>query len=167
VIRVRLEEAAAAARPEEQEDCVACGHPTPYWTDIRTRKPGDQVPCCPGCGARLSATAMPSKALWMSDAWTPPPAGDAERELGSVDAFNAQNPPLTVVNYKREGRGHGQRTRTAGPAWVGGDGRAVVRLEGIDDPAPLAWVCATVTARKKGRRHGAAVETHRSGFAAE
>lgn len=165
MIRLRLED--AATDPDEQEHCVACDQPTPYWTDIRTRKAGDQVPCCPGCGSRLSAAQMPTKAAWMSDDWAPPARTADDAEARAVDAFNAANPAPAVVRFKREGRGHGQRTRTIGPAWLGTDGRAVVRLEGLVGPAPLAWVIPDAGARGRSRRATTTVETSGGSVAAE
>lgn len=46
------------------EKCCFCRTPTPYWTSLDTRKPGEQVACCQPCSKRGDEIDVPSKKVW-------------------------------------------------------------------------------------------------------
>lgn len=47
-----------------RERCCFCRAPTPHWTAIPERTPGEQVACCPECGETRSPEEVPSKTEW-------------------------------------------------------------------------------------------------------
>lgn len=49
------------------ESCCFCDAETEYWTTLRTREPGEQVACCPGCARAFSQRDVPTKEVWCSD----------------------------------------------------------------------------------------------------
>ena len=47
-----------------RESCCFCWQPTPWWTSIASRSPGEQVACCPGCAKTYRVKDVPSKRYW-------------------------------------------------------------------------------------------------------
>lgn len=60
--------------PEEQwrfaplERCCFCHMPTPFWTALSARSPGQQVACCESCALVFDVDVVPSKDEWF-DYW--------------------------------------------------------------------------------------------------
>lgn len=52
--------------PEETflENCCFCRKTTRYWTNLVSRKPGDQVACCPECAKVAEPDDVPTKEVW-------------------------------------------------------------------------------------------------------
>lgn len=48
----------------EMERCCFCRQPTPYWTTLPDRTPGQQVACCETCAPIRNPEEVPSKAVW-------------------------------------------------------------------------------------------------------
>jgi len=46
------------------ERCCFCRTPTPIWTDLPNRTPGEQVACCDRCAKRAHPQDVPTKAVW-------------------------------------------------------------------------------------------------------
>jgi hydrogenase maturation factor HypF (carbamoyltransferase family) len=46
------------------EHCCFCRQPTPFWTNIHKRKPGEQVACCQACAPLYSQKEVPTKKAW-------------------------------------------------------------------------------------------------------
>ena len=46
------------------ECCCFCWQPTPWWTEIAGRRPGEQVACCQGCAKTHRVKDVPSKRYW-------------------------------------------------------------------------------------------------------
>lgn len=46
------------------EDCCFCFKGTPWWTEISSRKPGEQVACCQECAEKYRVKDVPSKVYW-------------------------------------------------------------------------------------------------------
>lgn len=49
-----------------RESCCFCRKPTPYWTAIKGRMPGEQVACCQPCAATHDPKDVPTKAQWFN-----------------------------------------------------------------------------------------------------
>lgn len=47
-----------------KERCCFCRKPTDWWTAIKSRKPGEQVACCPKCAPVYRVKDVPSKRHW-------------------------------------------------------------------------------------------------------
>lgn len=60
-----------------QESCCRCHKPTPFWTLLPDRKPGDQIPLCRECSPKTHPDQIPSKAAYcqlertLNQHWTP------------------------------------------------------------------------------------------------
>ena len=65
MIPTTSEPSAGVTSPRDMERCCFCRAPTPHWTAIEERAPGDQVACCEGCASRGFPTDVPSKRVWM------------------------------------------------------------------------------------------------------
>lgn len=50
------------------EECCFCFTPTPLWTNLPDRKPGEQVACCLECSQTRKREEVPSKQQWCADA---------------------------------------------------------------------------------------------------
>lgn len=48
----------------ESERCCFCRKPTPFWTALEDRTPGQQVACCETCSGLHEPSEVPSKAEW-------------------------------------------------------------------------------------------------------
>ena len=48
----------------DTERCCFCWDATTYWTNIPSRKPGDQVACCMRCAQKNYIKDVPSKSYW-------------------------------------------------------------------------------------------------------
>ena len=46
------------------EPCCFCDMPTPFWTAMRKREPGEQVACCTKCAPHHNQRDVPSKEKW-------------------------------------------------------------------------------------------------------
>jgi len=46
------------------ERCCFCRKPTPFWTQLENRTPGQQVACCEACASRAHVQDVPTKAVW-------------------------------------------------------------------------------------------------------
>jgi hypothetical protein len=46
------------------ERCCFCRAPTPMWTVLTERTPGEQVACCEKCAAARAPEEVPSKRHW-------------------------------------------------------------------------------------------------------
>jgi hypothetical protein len=46
------------------EHCCRCQKPTPFWTDIVGRTPGEQVALCPECSLITHPSQIPTKRAW-------------------------------------------------------------------------------------------------------
>ncbi len=46
------------------ELCCICREPTPFWTNLSDRKPGQQVACCEKCAKLANPEHIPSKEVW-------------------------------------------------------------------------------------------------------
>jgi len=46
------------------ERCVFCRKPTMFWTNLKKRKPGEQVACCKACSKENKAADVLSKTDW-------------------------------------------------------------------------------------------------------
>ena len=53
--------------PEQPfERCCFCRRPTPWWTNLSDREPGQQVACCPQCAkTRRQPESVPEKREWV------------------------------------------------------------------------------------------------------
>lgn len=47
------------------ERCCFCRIPTNFWTNIKIRKPGEQVACCEKCSKSYLIKDVPSKKYWI------------------------------------------------------------------------------------------------------
>ena len=63
-VPVRREPKAFTAKWQELENCCFCRKPTPYWTALKDRTPGEQVACCETCAAGKMPTQVPTKQEW-------------------------------------------------------------------------------------------------------
>lgn len=51
--------------PEQPfEHCCKCDKPTPYWTDLPDRTPGEQVALCVDCAFGTFPSDIPTKRDW-------------------------------------------------------------------------------------------------------
>lgn len=48
------------------ERCCFCRTPTRMWTDLPSRKPGEQVACCEKCAAKEMHRDVPTKKEWLA-----------------------------------------------------------------------------------------------------
>lgn len=46
------------------ERCCFCRKPTPMWTALKERTPGEQVACCEACAETQAPEEVPSKRVW-------------------------------------------------------------------------------------------------------
>jgi len=63
-VPVRRESKAVTAKWQELEKCCFCRKPTPYWTHLEDRTPGEQVACCETCAAVKLPAQVPTKKEW-------------------------------------------------------------------------------------------------------
>lgn len=49
------------------ERCALCRVPTPFWTKIASRTPGEQVACCKACSKKHVVAEVPTKDVWFAN----------------------------------------------------------------------------------------------------